>query len=386
MRSAGEAPMALVQYLNRAWLEAGAVKRLARELDGLGVKRPLLCTDPGIVASGLVDKVHAHWPKGAAFAVFEATPANPTAEAVRAALDLYRKGGCDGLVGLGGGSPIDLAKGVALMLVQKEPLAELDVNRKGSAKIGPLPPLVAIPTTAGTGSEVSIGAIIVTDDGRKATFASRRLVPPVALCDPELTLNLPPRLTAATGMDAVAHCIETYLSPVDNPVADALALDGLRRSIKGGALKRAVAQGSDLEARTQMMTAALEGALAFAKGLGAVHAMSHSLGRLKGLNLHHGTLNAVLLPCVLRFNAGVVPHKMKALGEAMGLGESEELGAAIERLNREIGMPASLGEMGVTRDLVEDLVAVALMDSAGATNPVRAGVEDYRRLFEHAIG
>ena len=235
--------MALVQYLNRAWLEAGAVKRLARELDGLGVKRPLLCTDPGIVASGLVDKVHAHWPKGAAFAVFEATPANPTAEAVRAALDLYRKGGCDGLVGLGGGSPIDLAKGVALMLVQKEPLEELDVNRKGSAKIGPLPPLVAIPTTAGTGSEVSIGAIIVTDDGRKATFASRHLVPPVALCDPELTLGLPARLTAATGMDAVAHCIETYLSPVDNPVADALALDGLRRSIKGGALRRAVDAG-----------------------------------------------------------------------------------------------------------------------------------------------
>ena len=258
--------MALVQYLNRAWLEAGAVKRLARELDGLGVKRPLLCTDPGIVASGLVDKVHAHWPKGTAFAVFEATPANPTAEAVRAALDLYRKGGCDGLVGLGGGSPIDLAKGVALMLVHKEPLEELDVNRKGSAKIGPLPPLVAIPTTAGTGSEVSIGAIIVTDDGRKATFASRHLVPPVALCDPELTLGLPPRLTAATGMDAVAHCIETYLSPVDNPVADALALDGLRRSIKAGALRSAVARGSDLEARTQMMTAALEGALAFAKG------------------------------------------------------------------------------------------------------------------------
>jgi 4-hydroxybutyrate dehydrogenase len=378
--------MALIQYINRAWLEAGAVKRLARELDGLGVKRPLLCTDPGIVASGLLDKVRANWPKGAPFAVFEATPANPTAEAVRAALDLYRKEDCDGLIGLGGGSPIDLAKGVALMLAQKEPLEELDVNRKGTSKIGPLPPLVAIPTTAGTGSEVSIGAIIVTGDGRKATFASRHLVPRVALCDPELTLGLPPRLTAATGMDAVAHCVETYLSPVDNPVADAIALDGLRRSIKGGALRRAVKEGSDLEARTQMMTAALEGALAFAKGLGAVHAMSHSVGRLKGLNLHHGTLNAVILPCVLRFNAGAAPEKMLALGEAMGLADGEEIAAAIERLNREIGMPASLGEMGVTRDLVEDLVAVALQDSAGATNPVRATAEDYRRLYVEAIG
>ena len=377
--------MALIQYINRAWLEAGAVKRLSRELEGLAVKRPLLCTDPGIVASGLLEKFRAHWPAGAPFAMFDATPANPTAEAVRTARDLYRARNCDGLVGFGGGSPIDLAKGVALMLTQKEPLEELDVNRKGSAKIGPLLPLVAIPTTAGTGSEVSIGAIIVTDDGRKATFASRHLVPQVALCDPELTLGLPARLTAATGMDAVAHCIETYLSPVDNPVADAIALDGLRRAVKDGALRRAVAQGSDLEARTQMMTAALEGALAFAKGLGAVHAMSHSAGRLKGLNLHHGTLNAVLLPCVMRFNAKAVPEKMLALGEAMGLTKGEEVATAIERLNREIGMPASLGAMRVKRDLLDDLVDVALKDSAGATNPVRATAQDYRRLYEEAI-
>ena len=377
--------MALVQYLNRAWLEPGAVKRLSRELETLGVRRPLLCTDPGIVASGLLDKIRAHWPAEAPFAVFDATPANPTAEAVRAARDLYRAQNCDGLIGLGGGSPIDLAKGVGLMLAQKEPLEELEVNRKGTAKIGPLPPLVAIPTTAGTGSEVSIGAIIITDDGRKATFASRHLVPQVALCDPELTLGLPARLTAATGMDAVAHCIETYLSPVDNPVADAIALDGLRRAIRDGALKRAVTQGSDLEARTQMMTAALEGALAFAKGLGAVHAMSHSAGRLKGRNLHHGTLNAVLLPCVMRFNASAVPEKMRALAEAMGLPKGEDVATAIEKLNREIGMPASLGQMGVERDLIEDLVAVALKDSAGATNPVRATEEDYRRLYEEAI-
>ncbi|MBV9591107.1 MAG: iron-containing alcohol dehydrogenase [Hyphomicrobiales bacterium] len=377
--------MALIQYINRAWLEAGAVKRLSRELEALGVKRPLLCTNPGIVASGLIEKVRAHWPAAAPFTVFDATPANPTAEAVRAARDLYRAQNCDGLVGLGGGSPIDLAKGVALMLTQKEPLEELEVNRKGTAKIGPLPPLVAIPTTAGTGSEVSIGAIIITDDGRKATFASRHLVPLVALCDPELTLGLPARLTAATGMDAVAHCIETYLSPVDNAVADAIALDGLRRAVRDGALKRAVAQGSDLEARTQMMTAALEGALAFAKGLGAVHAMSHSVGRLKELNLHHGTLNAVLLPCVMRFNQKAVPEKVLALAEAMGLKKGEEVASAVERLNREIGMPASLGEMGVKTDLIDDLVAVAMNDSAGATNPVRATAEDYRRLYEEAI-
>ena len=140
--------MALIQYINRAWLEAGAVKRLPRELEGLGVKRPLLCTDPGIVASGLLEKLRPHWPAAAPFTVFDATPANPTAGAVRAARDLYRAQSCDGLIGLGGGSPIDLAKGVALMLAQKEPLEELEVNRKGTAKIGPLPPLIAIPTTS----------------------------------------------------------------------------------------------------------------------------------------------------------------------------------------------------------------------------------------------
>src|SRR5580704_14748448 len=149
MRSAGEAPMALIQYINRAWLEAGAVKRLARELEGLRVKRPLLCTDPGIVASGLLEKLRPHWPAAAPFTVFDATPANPTAGAVRAAHDLYRAQACDGLIGLGGGSPMDLAKGVALMLAQKEPLEELEVNRKGTTKIGPLPPLIGIPTHRG---------------------------------------------------------------------------------------------------------------------------------------------------------------------------------------------------------------------------------------------
>ncbi|SED00065.1 hypothetical protein SAMN05519104_2553 [Rhizobiales bacterium GAS188] len=378
--------MALIQYINKAWLEAGAVKRLPRELAELGVKRPLLCTDPGVFAAGLEGRLRPHWPQDAPFTMFGATPSNPTAAAVRAARDVYLREGCDGLVALGGGSPIDLAKGVGLMLTQKEPLEELDVIRKGGAKIGKQPPLIAIPTTAGTGSEVSIGAIVITDDGRKATFASRHLVPAVALCDPELTLGLPPGLTAATGMDAVAHCIETYLSPVDNPVADAIALDGLRRSVKNGALKRAVKHGDDLAARTEMMTAALEGALAFAKGLGAVHAMSHSIGRLKALNLHHGTLNAVILPSVLRFNADAAPAKMQALAQAMGLHPGEDVAGAIETLNREIGMPASLGAMGVTAALMEDLVAVALTDSAGATNPIRASAEDYRHLYAQAIG
>jgi alcohol dehydrogenase class IV len=378
--------MALIQFINKAWLEPGALKRLPRELAELSVGRPLVCADKGVVAAGLAERLREHWPKDAPFTVYDGTPANPTAEAVREAAALYRREGCDGLVALGGGSPIDLAKGVGLLVTHDIALEDLDVTRKGTSKIGPIPPLVAIPTTAGTGSEMSIGAIVVTDDGRKATFASRHLVPRVAICDPELTLGLPPLLTAATGMDAVTHCIETYLSPLDNPVADAVALDGLRRSVRDGALRRAVGQGGDLAARSQMMTAALEGALAFAKGLGAVHAMSHSVGRLKSLNLHHGTLNAVLLPAVLRFNAGAVGAKMEVLAEAMGLSKGADIASAIEALNREIGMPASLGAMGVRPGMIDDLVSVAMMDSAGATNPVKATVEDYRRLYVEALG
>jgi len=195
-----------------------------------------------------------------------------------------------------------------------------------------MPPLVAVPTTAGTGSEVGRGAVIIMADGRKLGVVSAHLIPSVALCDPELTLGLPPGLTAGTGLDAIAHCIETFLAPAANPPAEAIALDGLRRASRY--LERAVADGSDREARWNMMSAAMEGAMAFQKGLGAVHALSHPLGSLEDLKLHHGTLNAIFLPGVLRFNRPVVGDKWERLADAMGLPSGGDVADAVAGLNR----------------------------------------------------
>lgn len=373
--------MPLIQFVNRVWFETGAVKRIGGELARLAVRRPLVCTDKGIVTAGIADAVKAHWPADMPWIVFDETPANPTEGAVRAALALYRAEGCDGIVAIGGGSPIDLGKAVNLLAGHPEPLAQYESAKKGLGKIGPVGPLVAIPTTAGTGTEVSVGTVILTDDGRKSTIASPHLIPAVAICDPVLTLGLPKLLTAATGMDAVTHCIEAYLSPLFNPIADAIGLDGLSRAVAGGALERAVANGGDLDARSQMMMAALEGALAFTKGLGAVHAMSHAAARIEGLKLHHGTLNAVILPTVLRFNAPHCASRMAALARAMAVPDPADLPSFIEAMNARLALPRSLGEMGVTAAAIPDLVAYAEADVSSLTNPVRPTGEDYGRLF-----
>lgn len=378
--------MPLLQFVNRVWFEPGATKRTGAELQRLGMKRPLICTDRGIVAAGILDQLKAHWPENMPWIVFDGTPPNPTEAAVKQALETYRSEGCDGIVAMGGGSPIDLGKAVNLLVNHAEPLAQYETARKGQGKIGKVGPLIAIPTTAGTGTEVSVGTVIVTADGRKSTIASPHLIPDVAICDPVLTLKLPATLTAATGMDAVTHCIEAYLSPLYNPIADAIGLDGLKRAIAGGALERAVADGSDIEARSDMMMAAVEGALAFTKGLGAVHSMSHAAGRIEHLKLHHGTLNAVLLPPVLAFNAPHVEEKLGAIASAMGLKSSRDVADGIVALNQRLGIPADLGAMGVTAEAVEEMVAYAVDDVSTLTNPVRPTAEDYRALFQASLG
>ena len=206
----------------------------------------------------------------------------------------------------------------------------------------------------------------------------------MAICDPELTLGLPPRLTAATGLDAMAHCIETFLAPAVNPPAEAIALDGLRRASRH--IETATADGANHDARWNMMMAAMEGAMAFQKGLGAVHAMSHPLGAIRQLNLHHGTLNAVVMPAVLRFNAGHVGDKFEQLAAAMGLGSGTEVIGAVEALNRRLGIPAGLSEMGVEEAWLPGLAEQAVKDHCNATNPRAAGVEDYLALFREALG
>jgi len=269
---------------------------------------------------------------------------------------------------------------VALLAGSGGPLDKFDPAQKGTRNMKVVAPVIAVPTTSGTGSEVSVGIIIVMNDGRKATFAGPKLIPQSAICDPELTLGLPPHLTAATGMDAITHCIEAFLSPVVNPPADGVALDGLWRGWR--ALKRAVEDGSDREARWEMMMASTEGAMAFIKGLGAVHSMSHAAGRLPDLNLHHGTLNAVLLPPVLRFNAPGQEERYARLRQVMGLSPDADIAAAIEDYNKAIGMPKNLGEMGLTEDRLGELVPYAVSDLATRTNPRPIGPDDFEALYK----
>jgi alcohol dehydrogenase class IV len=373
--------VATINYLTQIDLEPGAVKGLAPALGELGVDRPLLVTDPGIEAVGLLDQVLGHLPDRSAVAVFTGTPENPTEEAVLEALAAYRDGGCDGLIALGGGSAIDLAKGVRILAGHPEPLDQYAVAEGGLARItSAVAKLVAVPTTAGTGSEVGRGALISMRDGRKIGFLSPHLIPNRAICDPELTLGLPAGLTAATGMDAITHCIETFLSPKDNPVAEAIALDGLVRGLAN--IRRATENGADLTARREMMVAAMEGGLTFQKGLGAVHALSHPLGALRELKLHHGTLNAILLPAVLRFNADSCGEKYALLRQRMGLSPTADLAEEIEALNRDLGIPANLKALGVDAAVFPRIVEQALADHCHATNPREASAANYQAMLE----
>jgi alcohol dehydrogenase class IV len=243
--------MATINYLTTVQFDYGAVKLVGAECKRLGITRPLLVTDRGIRDSGLLDRVLQQL-EGAAHAVYDGTPANPTEAAVLQALEAYRRHDANGLIALGGGSSIDLGKAVALLATHPAPLVQYAAVEGGAPRIGAaVAPLIAIPTTAGTGSEVGRGSVIVLDDGRKLGFLSPHLLPKVALCDPELTFGLPPLLTAATGMDAVAHCVETFLSPLVNPPAEAIALDGQTRA--AAHIERATRAGRDREARWNMM-------------------------------------------------------------------------------------------------------------------------------------
>lgn len=377
--------MATLTFINHAVFDHGAVNQLESVLAGHGIKRPLLCTDKGLVELGMVRDLAAQLSNNVALSIFDGTPENPTQEAVEQAAQRYRADGCDGVVALGGGSSMDLAKAVALAVTHEEDLLTYTAGLGGVEKIGPVAPLVAIPTTAGTGSEVSTGAVIIMDNGEKLILASEHLVPRTAICDPDLTLGLPARLTAATGMDAVTHCVEALLSPVINPPAEAVAIDGIERSVREGHLLRAVKDGQDKDARWNMMMAATEGAMGFTKGLGAVHSMSHACGADKTLRLHHGTLNAVILPTILEYNREFVGDKFARLNTAFGIAAGNDPADHIRKLNASLGLPANLAEMGVTSDMVQDLSAHAARDVCTFTNPRPASAEDYEALYARAL-
>ncbi|MGL4440859.1 MAG: iron-containing alcohol dehydrogenase [Bosea sp. (in: a-proteobacteria)] len=357
--------MPIISYLTTIRFDFGAIRHLAEDMAAAGITRPLLVTDKGLVATGIAARVASLMPENAP--IFDATPANPTEEAVLAALEAYRSGGCDGIVALGGGSPLDLAKGVALLATHDGPLRQYALIFGGLKLMKPEgAPLIAIPTTAGTGSEVGRGAVISFGDGRKLVIVGAAMMPKRAICDPELTLGLPPMLTAATGMDALTHCIECYISPVENPPAGAIALDGAIRAVNF--LPRAVRNGQDREARHEMLMASMMGAMAFQKGLGAVHAMSHALGGIREVHLHHGTLNAILLPAVLRFNASAVGDKYEKLGRALGLSANISLDRFVAEFARDLGLPMRLSEIGVEREWFGMVAENAMADHTTATN------------------
>jgi alcohol dehydrogenase class IV len=396
--------MAQILYLTHIQIDFGVLATLGTECDKANIKRPLIVTDPGVKAVGILQKaldaLQGHQ-SIVQVAVFDQTPSNPTEAAIRAAVDVYHAQQCDGLIALGGGSSIDCAKGVAILATHAGALKTFATIEGGSPNITPaVSPIIAVPTTAGTGSEVARGAILIVDDGRKLGFHSWHLVPKAALLDPELTLGLPPALTAATGMDAIAHCMETFMAAPFNPPADGIALDGLTRG--WAYIERATANGQDRDARLNMMSASMQGAMAFQKGLGCVHSLSHSLG---GVNprLHHGTLNAMFLPAVVRFNAAAESvqkeRRMERMAYAMGLGEmgggvvsaaasaqaAEAIAQAITAMNARLNLPKGLAEMGVTPDCFDEVIAGAMADHCHKTNPRLATEQDYREMLQASM-
>ena len=376
--------MPVMNFLTPCIFDHGALGQLQKTLNKLDVDRPFIVTDPGIKAVGLLERVTEAL-SGEPAGVFAETEPNPTEKQAREALDAYRGSGADGIVALGGGSSMDMAKIVGLMVGHTDPLETYAAKSGGARKIGKIPPLVAIPTTAGTGSEVSVGAVVILENGVKETIVSPNMIPATAICDPDLTLGLPAHLTAATGMDAVTHCVESVLSPVVNPPCEAIGYDGVHRAVGDGWLKKAVADGSDPDARWHMMMASYEGALAFVKGLGGVHALSHAAGRLHEKRLHHGTLNAIFLPHLLRENAGAADAKYERLRFAMGLSDGADLAEAIATLNSDLGIPATLSDIGLEADDGPAIVENALVDLAHRTNAKPLDQGDYERIYETAL-
>jgi alcohol dehydrogenase class IV len=372
-------------FPNQILFQVGARDRVAAEVGRLGISRPLVVTDPGLIASGLVAQVLALL--GRQCVVYSEIQSNPTEGDVLAGLDRYRNAKCDGLIGLGGGSPIDAAKAIRLLATHPGRLVDYDLTRGGQDKIEPtLPPMVAIPTTAGTGSEVGRGTLIqLPQTGRKTIALSNHLLPNTAICDPELTRDLPPSLTAGTGMDAFTHCVESYLSTTFHPICDGIAVEGLRHISKG--LETAVRDGSKIEARTAMMMGALLGGISFHKGLGVVHSLSHALG-CEG-SVHHGTLNAILLPHGLRFNRDAAGPRLADLAARLGLGRGGDAAGHLVTLTElvlaRLPLPRRLGELqGLRHDRLSDYARLAMLDHCHRTNPRSCTQADMEELLDKA--
>ncbi|MEL6411569.1 MAG: iron-containing alcohol dehydrogenase [Pseudomonadota bacterium] len=374
--------MGLINYITRVQFGFGALSTLGDELSQASISRPFIVTDKGVLALGFVERIQELLKTGPV-GVYDDTPGNPDEAAIHAATLQFREAEADGIIAVGGGSALDLAKGVAILAGHGGALKDYVLIEGGLERITAKTfPTIAIPTTAGTGSEVGRAAIVILEDGRKVGLLSPHLIPKAAIVDPELTLSLPPLLTAATGMDAISHCIETFLAPSHNPPADGIALEGLRRAWKS--IRRATENPTDRDARADMAMAATMGAMAFQKGLGCVHSLSHALG---GINpkLHHGTLNAIFMPAVIDFNrdapTSVTEHKYARLASAMEL-DHHDIAKAIKDMTGVLGLATSLEEVQVSRDIFDRVILGALADHSHKTNPIDADTDDYRSILE----
>ena len=375
-------------YPTTVWVGEGRLIELASACKALGIDAPLLVTDAGLVDSPIVTGALLGCTNaGLRCGVFSAVKPNPTGTNVEHGVLAYRKGQHDGVIAIGGGSGIDAAKAVALMVGHNESLWDLeDVGdnwRRANAEA--IPPIVAIPTTAGTGTEVGRAAVIVNEARESKTIIFHpKLLPSIVILDPKVTVSLPTHLTAATGMDALSHSLEAFCSPLYHPMAEGIALEGIR--LVKEFLFKAVTDGGDLEARTQMLVTSTMGATAFQRGLGAMHALAHPLGAI--FDAHHGTLNAILMPYVLKANRRVITDPMLRLSQYLGLGETGVDGVLewVLQLREALTIPDSLAAIGIDDCVTDRIGELAVGDPSAATNPIIFSPEQYRKIFLEALG
>lgn len=373
-------------YPTRIVFGQGVIQDLAAEVQSLGGRRPLLVTDSGLMETDIPGRIRKILEVGGLEpAVFSDVSPNPTDGQVDAGAAAFAAHRADCIVAVGGGSPLDAGKAVQIRIHHQDPLEEYDDLKGGDAKItGELPPLIAVPTTAGTGSEVSRSAVItVASVDRKVVLFSPRLMPKAAVCDPELTYGLPPRITAETGMDALSHNLEAYLSRGYHPMADAIAMLGICMAVDN--LPVAVADGGDVTARQEMLMASTMGATAFQKGLGVIHSLAHPLSSVAGVS--HGLANAIMMPHALRFNAAGAPGRVADVAPALGSDDASGEGAAraVLELCRQIGLPTRLSAAGVTAAMIPKLTEKAMQDGCHACNPRECTPEDMQSLFLAAL-
>jgi alcohol dehydrogenase class IV len=372
-------------FPTRVLFGPGAVSEAGRELGALGVTRALCVTDRGVSGAGLLQALErALADADVGLEVFDGVAGNPLEAQVHAGHDAYVAANADGLVAVGGGSSIDVAKIIALTVSHRRPLEDYDDAKGGERLITePIPPIVAIPTTAGTGSEVGrSGVVTLASTGRKTVIFSPKLMPSVAILDPEMTQSMPAAVTAATGFDALTHCIEAYVSKGDHPMCDSIALGGIR--LVARALERAVAEGGDLGARGDMMKAAMMGAVAFQKGLGVCHSLAHPLSSVCGL--HHGLANALCLPAVVRFNMPVVRERYADVARLLiAAPDADRCADAIAELRTRVGLPGGLEAAGVMRDQLERLADEAIADACHTLNPRGCTREDMLALYHASL-